>query len=968
MPHKKIIVDKDPFFTIDTQTRVITNQSTKKVTLMKNDHHSERFTFELPRYIEGHDMSTCYTELHFINADSSTKEETFGVYVIDDLEISAENEGKLTFSWLLSQAATSRAGALLFSIRFSCQDEEGNVVYVWNTAIHTGIAIANTICNDGDDTIVDYPISGGVSAEIEELKKKLEEYVTEADVDAKIQNVKIPVDEALDATSENPVQNKVITEKMEELAAEVESKGESRYPKFVAECWNGILFWETVRFKAANLPMTLPPGTRLEFEVYSGNGDGTTVEEYSGVLTTEIAGAIPVEGGFLETGKVHYEITNGEVYLDPPYNGSVAGDTVTITLPDYWEYCPGQKTEYGEIFNDYDSNRALYTNNHAEGSGTTAGFTGYKMLNLTANGTSSIDIEVRDSGLSKKASSAYAVGDAINFEAQMHWAEIATVNSFSTSDDGNTVINVTYFTQHDLDASEEEAENWLSVTGKEGGEIIAQYHSAHAEGEDTVAAGRSGHAEGRNTKVIGNHGHAEGRNTKAGYCAHAEGKDAEALADSSHAEGNSKATGMRAHAENSNTEARGAYSHSEGLHTIATGVSQHVQGQYNIADSSMAHIVGWGTGTAESQRKNIHTLDKNGNGWFAGDVTVGTNKDKLATEAGLDAGLSAKADKATTLAGYGITDSAGLKTASGEIFNDYTNNKAITAYTHAEGGNTLAGSRSFKILSVVSTNQLQLDSVTGLESEDVISYSVYVSGEGVLKSGWTPYYDAAAIGTIDSANKIITLDRKVDSRLTNDAIENHTSVGYAALWVNEKPEAGTVSHSLYGHAEGIRTKALGTAAHSEGTDTVASGVFAHAEGDGCVASGMCAHAEGNNCIAKGMRSHAEGGWTEANGAYSHSEGWHTVAKGTAQHVEGVANEAMNGDYLHIVGNGEVIVEEGVKTVNRSNAYTLDKNGNGWYAGTVEATGIILRSANKKFLLTIDDEGTLKATEVNYADN
>lgn len=606
----------------------------------------------------------------------------------------------------------------------------------------------------------------------------------------------------------------------------------------------------------------------------------------------------------------------------------------------------GQATDQnGEIFNDYDNNRALYTNNHAEGANTTAGFTGYKMLKVTANGTSSIDIEVRDKDLTKKASSAYVVGDKINFEAQLHWAEIATINSFSASADGNTVINVTYFTQHGLDASDDEAENWLSVTGKEGGEPIAQYHSAHAEGEDTIAAGRSAHAEGRNTKVIGNHGHAEGRNTIAGYCAHAEGKGAEALADSSHAEGNSRATGMRAHAENSNTEARGAHSHSEGLYTVAASGSQHVQGKYNEIDSldKYAHIVGGGTGTAEEQRKNIHTLDWNGNGWFAGDVTVGSGNRRLIPE----------------------DEAAGRKVnaGGGEVFNDYANNNAIGSCAHAEGYLTVAGRKAFKIYSVDrEAKTFKLDSVAGLEVGDVVSYNIRVSGDGVLTPGWTSIPDATEITGIDSANKTIKVGG-INSAITNELIKDYSTNGYVGLWVNKKPEAGTYTGAGHGHAEGVRAWAIGGTSHAEGNKTVASGVYAHAEGDGSIASGESSHAEGAGCLAKGMRSHAEGGDTEARGSYSHSEGWHTITKGIAQHAEGIANEEMGSDYLHIVGNGSVIIKDGVKTVNRSNAYTLDKKGNGWYAGTVEASGIILRSTNKKFLLTIDDSGTLKATEV-----
>lgn len=195
MGHTNIIVDKDPFFTIDTQTRVITNQSTKKVTLMKNDHHSERFTFELPRYIEGHDMSKCCIEVNFINTDESTKKEVFGNYTVDDLRINDDNEEMLIFSWLISQAATSKMGSLSFSITFSCIDEEDVPVYIWHTAIYTGISISNTICNDEKDTVYDFPTSGGLSAEITKLRKTVEDAI---DVVANIYDKVITTQEEFD--------------------------------------------------------------------------------------------------------------------------------------------------------------------------------------------------------------------------------------------------------------------------------------------------------------------------------------------------------------------------------------------------------------------------------------------------------------------------------------------------------------------------------------------------------------------------------------------------------------------------------------------------------------------------------------------------------------------------------------------------------------------------------------------------
>lgn len=112
----------------------------------------------------------------------------------------------------------------------------------------------------------------------------------------------------------------------------------------------------------------------------------------------------------------------------------------------------------------------------------------------------------------------------------------------------------------------------------------------------------------------------------------------------SHAEGlYTVASGSSSHAEGCDTTASGNNSHAEGIHTTANGYAQHVQGKYNIEDTQNAHIVG--NGDNNTSRSNAHTLDWDGNAWFAGDVyvgsTSGTNKDagskKLATEEYVDA-------------------------------------------------------------------------------------------------------------------------------------------------------------------------------------------------------------------------------------------------------------------------------------------------------------------------------------------
>ena len=144
--------------------------------------------------------------------------------------------------------------------------------------------------------------------------------------------------------------------------------------------------------------------------------------------------------------------------------------------------------------------------------------------------------------------------------------------------------------------------------------------NAHAEGDWAEALGESSHAEGWKTEASGRYSHAEGEHTIAStYCNHAEGRS-------------TTASGYASHAEGVDTKATGNYSHAEGEGTIASKGHQHVQGKYNVEDTKniYPHIVGWGT--SDTDRKNIHTIDYNGNGWFSGDVFVGPNNYKLINE------------------------------------------------------------------------------------------------------------------------------------------------------------------------------------------------------------------------------------------------------------------------------------------------------------------------------------------------
>jgi hypothetical protein len=232
----------------------------------------------------------------------------------------------------------------------------------------------------------------------------------------------------------------------------------------------------------------------------------------------------------------------------------------------------------------------------------------------------------------------------------------------------------------------------------EGDKTIATgSFGSHSEGFVTTASGKASHAEGSEAEASGDYSHAEGHNTTASKIgAHAEGHSTTASGNYSHAEGESTtASGNYSHAEGESTTASARASHAEGKGTYAQASYQHVQGKYNIQDSTNAHIVG--NGESADAKSNAHTLDWNGNAWFAGDVyvdsTSGTNKDggskKLATEEYVTNLLSSAGG--AFYAAYGTTTNAEIKAAydAGKVILCAYETRIYRLYTIPTGSNTI---------------------------------------------------------------------------------------------------------------------------------------------------------------------------------------------------------------------------------------------------------------------------------------
>lgn len=138
MSHNHDIVDSGKHFVIDPLLRTITTE-TGNLILVKGDHNSKRYTFEISRLVEGHDMSQCNrVEIHFDNISNGSKEVNEGLYIAKDVVTEDET---VHFSWLISGNVTQFAGTISFWINFVCTNDDDEIIYAWGTDVFKKVTV-----------------------------------------------------------------------------------------------------------------------------------------------------------------------------------------------------------------------------------------------------------------------------------------------------------------------------------------------------------------------------------------------------------------------------------------------------------------------------------------------------------------------------------------------------------------------------------------------------------------------------------------------------------------------------------------------------------------------------------------------------------------------------------------------------------------------------------------------------------
>ena len=948
MAHIHEVIDSDKCFTIDPITRLIVNDAgNKKTQLIQNDHNSERFAFQLPRYIEGHDMSLSNkVEVHYINLDQTSNERSVGVYEVTDLALSEDNESVL-LSWLISNNATKYVGVLSFAICFKCMSDDV-IDYSWNTAINSSIQIAKGMYNS-EIIIKDY---------IDVLEVWKEEFMSSIGLSGGCLRAIDPI--GTGSFSMNRIEGSDVGTNSVTLGTGCIASGPSCYAEglyTIAGNYERLDVSTTIseQIDSKNMICLSIPFDKEVFPI--SVGDSITI--IVGIVIDITASNIEYKNITTIVQSItepdpSTEIKEYKIYIDE--NEILNSGTNFETTQAFVMLYKNQNQSSGGV------SPMSNTGCHAEGSGTTASG---ESSHAEGNNTTASGDRSHAEGTATIASGESSHAEGYKTEASGDYGSHA--EGYSTTASGNRSHAEGNYTE--ASGNRSHAEGWVTTASgesshAEGYDTEASGQYSHAEGYDTTASGNRSHAEGNSTTASGNRSHAEGNSTTAsGEASHAEGSMTTASGDHAHAEGShTTASWYYSHAEGRSTTANGESSHAEGYSTIASGRYSHVQGKYNIEDTNntYAHIVGGGT--SDTDRKNIHTLDWNGNAVYSGDVssktlsinrkegsTIGQNSVALGQDCTASGSISHAEGHNTTASGYashaeGYYNLSGGYTKFDAALGSETVDSTINYYIDVANLDTTLISTNDEIYVLVEDNastekricKIIVSSITEYNTTDEVStvkHKIYFD-ENELRNQMSGFPNIKIIN-IHVKNNNNPYSTHAEGKYTTASGDSSHAEGHLteASGISSHAEGvyTTASGDYGSHAEGEYTTAMGPVSHAEGYYTTASGDSSHAEGDNTTASGENSHAEGFKTTASGYASHAEGEYTKASSKYAHVEGYHTTARSNSQHVQGKYNvEDTNGTYAHIVGGG-------TSNTDRKNIHTLDWNGNAVYSGDVNAT-------------------------------
>ena len=485
----------------------------------------------------------------------------------------------------------------------------------------------------------------------------------------------------------------------------------------------------------------------------------------------------------------------------------------------------------------------------------------------------------------------------------------------------------------------EPIENQIAFVGSWG----ALGANSHAGGIGSLTAAQLAFAHGQGVRALGDSSFAIGQGTLA-------------TQTTSFAQGmGSQSTGVAAVAFGQGTNASNTAAFAMGSGTMASGMNSVAFGSGARALGTHSFVMGDNGTVAYSA--NSTAIGNNVEAFGGGSTAIGVNSKALGFRS-FAIGSSVATGAFSMALGQSSSDPVSVTITGPANTTVYTLNTSLNS--NYIGGYLVASSMSYSKITAISGTSVTVESTlssTVLNSSKGWVIKTGALGTNSIITGYNatakgPHSFAGGSGTTASGVAAFAYGSGATAS-GNDSFsfgagttaKGHQSVAFGG---------STTAEGMGSFALGGGTKAIGQYSAAFGGGTTAKGDYSLALGGGATANGSYSFAFGTGAQANGMFSLAFGGGNTvfANGLASIAIGNGVTANGESQTVLGTLNivdtlqaNSSKGNYLYILGNGSGAI--------RSNAHTIDWNGNAWFQGSVYVGGTSQTNGAEKLLTQSD---------------
>lgn len=527
----------------------------------------------------------------------------------------------------------------------------------------------------------------------------------------------------------------------------------------------------------------------------------------------------------------------------------------------------GQKAlNGGEIFNDYDTNKALSTHSATFGSNNISGCLAFKMTdysyNESDNTTTIILGECPEENLNK-----LAVGDIISCKIVYSFDFVAKIKTIDVAN--KTIIVDNYITNSPLDSTSKtpgKDNGLLWIPNKPDAGYIELELTAFTTGSNNINNGDGSLVGGINNKVSGDYSIVGGANNEATEGALVAGTGNKVKRD------NSAAVGGINLVEKS-------YSFASGYHNQVYTNTSRASGQQNrigYADSSKNTVPWYGS-----------AADGTGNGVYAP--------------------FSYASGKSNQIFGEGST-------AHG------FNNCLYSMRSLGVGTYNYIGTLAFKV-SELSINEDKTELTLTLETINNTFNKITTSMTACIRLGEVEVINIGSVLSTDATSKIVKT--KISVNIPDDlalaAKDNY-------FWVSTKETIGDTYITTNTFASGMYNRITGNYSSVNGCSNRVSGSYSGAFGKGNkigqlgfieglnnnAEASYNIHVEGdsNQASTNNVTVHVEGKGNQiSNSEITHVEGSGNIANtnNVIVHAEGKGNQILNSETTHVEGSGNIVL-------------------------------------------------------------